>query len=288
MQKLTDHHSLLRILQLDGPSFARIVQRREEFYKQRTIRRRRSARPRVVFEVTDGLRRIHRILSIMLREDIERLPKCVTGYRPGYGIVDHARPHCGKPIVAVADVSRFFASIDENRVWRLFLDLGVPPNVAMTLTTLTTLNGQLPEGTRCSPAIANLIGHGLDKIVLSNLPKGCAYTRYVDDLAFSGTVVPAAVDVGSWIADAGFVMKSRSYVVRHRSQGPYVTGLFVGGDQPQVPRKLRRQIERALFNLTKPANTEDRRALGSLINSIGGVDPDLAQRYRERLSDIAT
>lgn len=288
MRALPDHRSLLGVLQLDGPSFARILKRREEFYAQRTIRRRRSSRPRVVFEVTDGLRRIHRLLSVMLKEDIDRLPECVTGYRSGYSIVDHAKPHCGKSVVAVADVSRFFASIDENRVWRLFLDLGVPPNVAMTLTTLTTHEGRLPEGTRCSPAIANLIGHDLDKIILSNLPQGCAYTRYVDDLAFSGTVVPAAVDVECWIAAAGFVMKPHSYVVRHRSQGPYVTGLFVGGEQPQVPRKLRRQIERALFNLAKPENNEDRRALGSIINSIGGMDPDLGQRYRQRLSEIGT
>lgn len=287
MRSLPDHRSLLGVLQLDGPSFARIVQQRELFYRQRTIRRRTRSRPRVVFEVTDGLRRIHRLISVLLREDIDRLPGCVTGYRSGYSIVNHAKPHCAKPVVAVADVSRFFASIDESRVWRLFLDLGVPPNVAMTLTTLTTHEGRLPEGTRCSPAIANLIGHELDKIILSNLPEGCVYTRYVDDLAFSGTLVPAANDVERWIAQAGFVMKPRSYVVRHRSQGPYVTGLFVGGEHPQVPRKLRRYIERALFNLAKPGNNEDRRALGSIINSVGGLDGELGKRYRERLSETA-
>jgi hypothetical protein len=174
----------------------------------------------------------------------------------------------------------------------------------MTLARLTTLHDFLPEGARSSPAIANLIGQDLDRIVKSELADGCRYTRYVDDLAFSGETVPSEEDVARWMGSAGFTLKPKSYRVRCKSQGPYVTGLFVGGDKPRVPRKRRRMIERTLFYMGKSdynrallemreSSAWKRRSDGSrcaalkgMIAGIAAIEPELADVYRCRLRAI--
>jgi hypothetical protein len=304
MPPLTTHAELLTRLQVDGAELRRLVCTRDDFYSRRTIRRRSRSRPRVVYEVRDGLRRVHRVIAMMLREDLARMDDCVTGFRKGRSIKTHASPHCAAKLVAVADISSFFPSITEERVWRLFLRLGASRNVAMTLARLTTLRGSLPEGARSSPAIANLIGQDLDRIVMSEVAGRCSYTRYVDDLAFSGDEVPTKEDVARWIGSAGFTLKPSSYRVRHNSQGPYVTGLFVGGVTPRVPRKRRRMVERALYYMGKEdwdrallemreasawktRSSKSRRAgLVSMIESIAAIDSQLANTYRSRLREI--
>jgi RNA-directed DNA polymerase len=304
MQKLTTHDSLLAILQIDGTELRRMVEVRETYYSRHIIKRRSRSRPREVYSVRDGLRRVHRLIAVMLRDDLAKMGNCVHGFRKRKSIRTHAAPHCGARFVAVADISTFFASITQDRVWDLFLRLGASENVAMTLSRLTTLNGFLPEGPRSSPAIANLIGEELDEIVLRELPAGCSYTRYADDLAFSGDVVPSEDDVARWASAARFRLKANSYRMRHRSQGPYVTGLFVGTDHPKVPRKRRRMVERTLYYLAKAdqdqalmrmregehwrtrSDASRREGLRSTIESIGAIDPQLAKRYRDQLGVV--
>lgn len=302
MKRLITHDMLLSALQLDGTELHRIIELRETYYSRHVIKRRSRRRPRVVYSVRDGLRRLHRVITVMLQEDLAQMRDCVHGFRKRRSIRTHATPHCGARFVAVADIASFFASITEDRVWELFVELGASENVALTLSRLTTLHGILPEGPRCSPAIANLIARDLDRIVLDQLPAGCRYTRYADDLAFSGDIVPAEDDVRRWVSMAGFQLKAASYRVRHRSQGPYVTGLFVGSDQPKIPRKRRRMIERTLYFLSKPDKTRalmqmregtswhnrsegsQLEGLRSRIESIGAIEPHLNHRYRAQLN----
>jgi RNA-directed DNA polymerase len=304
MQALPTHDHLLERLQIGAAELRHIVHRRDSFYVKRVVKRRSRNRPRIVYEVRDGLRRIHRIIAVMLREDLAQMHDCVNGFRKRRSIKTHAAPHCAARLVAVADIQAFFASITEDRVWDLFVRLGASVNVAMTMARLTTLYGILPEGPRSSPAIANLIGQDLDQVILSELPLGCRYTRYADDLAFSGDHVPSEESVSRWASTAGFTLKPTSYSVRHRLKGPYVTGLFVGSETPRIPRKRRRMIERTLYYLAKEDKAQALKAmrndgawrkrsdssrligLTSTIESISAVEPELAQVYRTQLDAI--
>ncbi len=308
MQPLPEHADLLRKLQIDGIELGRLIRAKETFYTERHIKRRSGRRPRVVYVVKDGLRRIHRVIAMMLAPDLDRMHACVTGFRKRQSICTNASPHCAQPdripVVATADIKSFFASISSERVMSLFVRLGAAPNVAMTLARLATLHGILPEGSRCSPAIANLVGEDVDRIVLRELPDGCSYTRYVDDLTFSGPTVPSAKDVEHWLGQAGFQLKTTSYKIRRHSQGPYVTGLFVGGKSPTVPRRRRRMVERTLYYMAKgDANRallqmrEGARwrgrsfrsrfeGLEATINGIGAIQPELAAVYMKQLDRL--
>lgn len=134
------------------------------------------------------------------------------GFRPGRSILTFAAPHAGRRIVLRFDLRDFFSSIRGAGVHALFRIAGYPKEVARLLTGLCTariptevweqrpdpraadfklgdrLRGpHLPQGAPTSPGLANLCAHRLD-IRLHGLAQACQaiYTRYADDLAFSG------------------------------------------------------------------------------------------------------
>ena len=136
------------------------------------------------------------------------------GFRSGRSIVSFAAPHVAQAMVLRMDLSDFFPSISRARVLALFMTAGYPEKVAAMLANLcvnTTprdvildcavpMNMEqrrwlrqlydpphLPQGAPTSPALANLCAYRLD-CRLSGLAKACgaAYTRYADDLVFSG------------------------------------------------------------------------------------------------------
>ena len=146
------------------------------------------------------------------------------------------------------DLQDFFPSIDASRVFGLFRSLGYPHAITQLLTNLCTATcsqeklqllisekcrfqsnfdlerrlqqlyyrKHLPQGAPTSPSLANLIAYRLD-CRLTGLAEsaGIEYTRYADDLLFSGpenfgrTAKAFSVKVGSIALDEGFQVQFR-------------------------------------------------------------------------------
>ncbi|WP_218575163.1 reverse transcriptase family protein [Limnoglobus roseus] len=138
------------------------------------------------------------------------------GFRIGRSILTNAVPHSGRAVVLRFDLAIFFSSISADAVTAIFRTAGYPPDVARQLTGLCTTrlpkavwdqrprpaadgsdsleerhlrNRHLPQGAPTSPALANLVAFRLDRR-LDGLAKSLdvTYTRYADDLAFSGGI----------------------------------------------------------------------------------------------------
>ncbi|XVV03169.1 reverse transcriptase family protein [Actinosynnema sp. CA-248983] len=128
------------------------------------------------------------------------------GFRRGRSITTFAAPHANKPLVVRLDLEGFFTSVTGARVRGLLESYGYPPAVAAAITGLLTTRtppditaeadwplrrrlaaAHLPQGAPSSPATANVIARNLDRR-LTGLARtlGATYTRYADDLAFSG------------------------------------------------------------------------------------------------------
>jgi RNA-directed DNA polymerase len=130
-------------------------------------------------------------------------------FRAGRSLLGFAAPHAAQRLVLRLDLRDFFPSIRASRVHALFRRLGYPVAVARLLTGLCThavAPGQwpnpaasdpaarqrfamphLPQGAPTSPALANLCAWRLDtRLAGLATCAGAAYTRYADDLAFSG------------------------------------------------------------------------------------------------------
>jgi len=162
----------------------------------------------------------HRLKEIqrrVLHDILDRLPphNAAHGFRQGRSVRTFAAPHANRTIVLRFDLRAFFPSIPASRVHALFRTAGYPRDVARVLTGLCTnrvpndvWNALLPEdraraeyaterrlyravhlpqGTPTSPALANLCAYRFDcRLHALALSLNADYTRYADDLAFSG------------------------------------------------------------------------------------------------------
>ncbi|MDO7203903.1 reverse transcriptase domain-containing protein [Paraclostridium bifermentans] len=94
---------------------------------------------------------------------------------------------CEKDVVVNIDISDFFPSIDFNKVFYMFYNLGYTKELCYALSKLLTYKGVLPQGAPSSPCIANVIMINID-LRLDGLAKriNSNYTRYADDITISG------------------------------------------------------------------------------------------------------
>tara|TARA_R110000744_G_C19347262_1_gene560025 strand:+ start:517 stop:2277 length:1761 start_codon:yes stop_codon:yes gene_type:complete len=111
------------------------------------------------------------------------------GFERERSIITNARIHRGKKNVLNLDLADFFGSFNFGRVRGYFIAnryFKLDPHIATIIAQIACYKDSLPQGSPCSPVIANLITNSLD-IKLSQLAKrnGCSYTRYADDITFS-------------------------------------------------------------------------------------------------------
>jgi hypothetical protein len=162
-------------------------------------------------------------------------------------------------VVATFDLAQFFPSIGLARIHGIFRTLGYPWAVARRLAGLCTtvtpaavflrlpdaqrldwrvqaLYGvpHLPQGAPTSPALANLLAWRLDRR-LHGLARaaGANYTRYADDLAFSGDADFArglgrfGKAVATIVQEEGFCLNAAKTRIMPRSTRQRVTGIVV-------------------------------------------------------------
>ncbi len=204
------------------------------------------------------------------------------GFRQGRNIVSYASPHADSPVVIRLDLADFFTSVSAGRVFRLFRTLGYPSGAARALTALCTnrvpdsyllkeflrqgINGRLswqerqryrtrhlPQGAPTSPALANLCAYRLDAR-LSALARslGAVYTRYADDLAFSGgEVLPRlggrfCIQVAAIALEEGFAVQHRKTRIMRRNVRQHLAGVVVN----RHPNMARGEFDRLKAILT--------------------------------------
>ena len=113
------------------------------------------------------------------------------GFVPGRSIVSNAAQHVGCAWVVTADLRNFFPSLGASRVAQVLTEFEQPADVTAALVRLVTRRQRLPPGAPTSPQLANLVARRLDLRLLGWARRsGWNYTRYADDLTFSGAGNP--------------------------------------------------------------------------------------------------
>lgn len=196
------------------------------------------------------LAELHKKIAVLINTNVS-FPPCVTGFVPGGSIKANARPHCRARMVLHADLKDFFDNITLDQVRIAFRSLGAIDSIASLLARLSTIDGYLRQGTRCSPAIANVVCRDLDAALLAlAATTGAVYTRYADNLTFSGERVPAATEVDRIVRNGGFALRG-TCTEQHRGRRQFVTGLAVVDALPRLPRKLKQQMRLVLYFVKK-------------------------------------
>ncbi|WP_367875096.1 reverse transcriptase family protein [Luteolibacter sp. Populi] len=216
----------------------------------------------------------------VLRKILHPIPphEGARGFRERCSVRDFVEPHTGKELVVRFDLEDFFPSISAARVLRIFLTAGYPETVAQALTRLTThatphavLEGQplawaerrrlatphLPQGAPTSPALANLAAFHLD-CRLSRLAKACGaeYTRYADDLLFSGGEEFARrsrrfeATVGAILIEEAFHPNHHKTRILRQGQKQHAAGLVLN-EKPNIDRGEFDRLKAILTNCAR-------------------------------------
>ena len=174
-------------------------------------------------------------------------------YRKGFSVRDNARFHRGQKMVLSLDIEGFFDHIRRFRVYRVFQAAGYSKAVAMLLAGLCCRNGCLPQGAPTSAALSNLVMKEFDAAVGDFCrERKIHYTRYADDMTFSGDFDEAEVIrfVKQECGKLSLTLNREKTRVRRQGQQQEVTGVVVN-QKLQLPEKERKKIRQEIYYIKK-------------------------------------
>jgi retron-type reverse transcriptase len=182
------------------------------------------------------------------------LHQACHGFRREHSILTNARPHEKREVVVCMDLRDFFPSITFPRVFGVFRLLGFRPADAGLFARLTTWNGFLPQGAPTSPQIGNIICRKLDRRLFGLAESlGATYTRYADDLTFSGPVgiLKRLRTVRRIVQEEGFSVAEEKTRIMRQGSRQKVCGVVVN-ERAHLPRETRRRIRAMIHRAGLP------------------------------------
>ena len=274
---------------------------------RRTRIRKRDGGIRYIEEPKPTLKRVQKTIASSILPFIP-LHEAAHGFRRGRSIGTCAAAHVAQDVVLRIDLHNFFGSIGTSRVAKLFQIAGYSKCVGLALARLCTLpasavidddpqlqRSRLPQGSPTSPALANAIAFRLDRR-LAGLAKSldATYTRYADDMIFSGDADLAKrtecfVTSASAIAmEEGFEVNFRKTAVMRLGHRQTVLGLTVNKKLSTSRREydnlratLNNCIHHGPASQNRDENADFKACLRGKIAHIGSFHP---QRYERLLA----
>jgi len=258
----------------------------------------------------------------ILRELLDRIPPhaAAHGFVKGRSIKSNAAPHVKKYAVLKVDLENFYPNIRYKRVVAIFGGMGFNVEVSHWLARLCTnrlhetmrspskefhgyyYERHLPQGAPTSPALANLAAFPLD-VRLSGLAKkfGVAYTRYADDMTFSGDEHIMVGKSMNWliryvrgiIRDEKFTWNSKKKKIIRSGHRQIVTGLTVN-EKPNVSRPMYEALKATLHNCVRKGpltqnrekHPDFRAHLQGKVSFVESVNPERARKLRALFGQI--
>jgi len=236
--KLSNHQRLANILGTDLRTLSRVVKRRDENYK---------------FGHTDSGRAIQIPKAQLLRfhARINRLlvristPDYLVSGVKGRSHVYNAKQHVGEVAVAKTDIAKFYPSTTTEIVRKgLRKKFKCSNDIAKTLASLCSVNGHVPTGSPISQSLCFIVNAPVfDHLNIYARSRGLTFSLYVDDLTFSGKVLPK--NFLSYVAN--YLERTRGYRChKFRTYGnekeKVITGVVVKSDNIQLKNSQRLKI----------------------------------------------
>lgn len=214
-------------------------------------------------------------------------PDYLTGSLKGRDARANARLHIGAAIVLSEDIANFFPSTKDTlvfKIWRHFF--GFAPEVAEILTSLTTKDGELPQGACTSSYLANLAfwreEHRLYEVFRA---QGIAYSRYVDDVSVSSKRRLSNEELSACIKSVYGMMGRSGFRPRRKKQeiqranSPMLVTKLLANRRPAISVKERQAIRASLYQLEQSVAGRAGDDLRSKLESIAGRVNRLCQMH---------
>lgn len=263
--------------------------------------RRRKGEYRVVFEAHEQrLAAFHRSMSMIVTNSAV-FGDHVQGFLKKRSTRTNAEKHLAAKVLLHADIKGFFDAITTEQVRDAFVAEGTAVPMADVLAKACTIDGLLRQGTRCSPTIANLVCFDMDQSFLRLARShNCVYTRYADDLTFSGDQVPLDDSVKKILESCGFQLRDDQCYRQYRGRSQYVTGLTTADQkQPRLPKRLKRRLRLVMYYIKKHGLADHWKRVGldtiseeawlwGMLKYARSIEPQLASPWQHAFDEALT
>lgn len=269
--------------------------------------------------------RLKELQRQILARILDRIPPhpAAHGFQKGRSIKTFVAPHVGQRIVLRMDLRDFFPSFPAARIQTVFRTLGYPESVADLLGGICTnaaprdvwkdINPEqlhearvlysrphLPQGAPTSPALANLCCYRAD-CRLSGIARsaGAEYTRYADDLAFSGSeafercVERFSTHAAAILHEEGFTVHHRKTRVMRQGVRQHLAGLVTNQrmnvrrtDFDLLKATLTNCVRQGPESQNRDAHPHFRSHLEGRVGFVESINPARGKRLRAILDQI--
>ena len=182
-----------------------------------------------------------------------RVSNYVKSYLKGVSLVDNAKEHINKKIILKLDIKDFFNSIDFEALYKVLPNEVLPPSVKVLILKLCTYDDYLPQGAPTSPMLSNLVLKHFDNYI----GKYCSdlninYTRYADDLTFSGDFNYKLLinKVRAYLENMGFNLNMKKTKVIKNYEKQIVTGIVVN-KKINISKNYKDKIRQEMYYINK-------------------------------------
>lgn len=262
-----------------------------KYYKVYEIPK-KSGKKREIAQPSRKLKALQSWILVHILNKLKVSSSC-KGFEKGQSILENANPHVGSNAILNIDLKDFFPSVKSNYVFNIFKSLGYDHTISTILTNICTFQGKLPQGSPCSPKLANLACWQLDNRIQGYVGKrGITYTRYADDLTFSGLspnkVIKIAKTVDKIIQNEGLLINTDKTHFAGTAKAKKVTGLVINDKSAGIGKKKYHELRAKFCNLAKPENQEKKDKLYHAVGWLSFLKSVDIVRYKRILHYIAT
>ena len=260
-----------------------IVQRTTDGYSVYEIKKRSGAK-RSIAAPQDQLQTVQRwlldnVYSMMANHNSS------YAYRKGISVRNCAAAHIGATWLVGLDIKDFFHQTDERDVYHLLRRHKYSALVAFELARISTRMpgrpqswlppkyeklparrtsygfpysrqrlGYLPQGAPSSGAISNTLAYSMDvKLAELALSLGLTYSRYSDDLTFSGhagfnriSAEASLKKLQRAVSESGYEVNETKSKIVAPGRSIEILGVLVNGDRLRVAKRIRKRVEHHL------------------------------------------
>lgn len=212
----------------------------------------RNGKKRLISEPLPSLKEIQHWI---LKNILHHIPVSpfAKAYRPNISLTENLKFHRNQPKVFTLDLENFFPSLTIDSVEKIFSELGYSKNISDLLSKLCTRDGTLPQGAPTSPYLSNLIFKDADALISDYcIQRKIRYTRYADDLSFSGDFDEKDLfdEVNGIIEKMNLKINAAKTKLMTPSNRQTVTGIVVN-EKPQVVFHKRNELRQAMYYIQK-------------------------------------
>lgn len=290
VQDLDDFSNLTHI---SKSTLYQLSQNSDKYYKTYTIPK-RNGKCRIISQPSKKLKGLQSWILVNILERLKVSTSC-KGFERGSSIFSNAEPHRNANAILTIDLKDFFPTVTQKQVFNIFKSIGYNDLMSIVFSNICTYNESLPQGSPCSPKLANLSAWKLDVRIQGYVGKrGINYTRYADDLSFSSLVPLKVVQIipmiSQIIESENFQINPEKTRIAGVSRAKIVTGLVISNDAIGIGRDKYKIFRAMIHRLTLPSEQSNMRLFHqtkgwlAYLNSVDVKRLNKSKKYIKELS----